>query len=164
VPYEGSEYQVKISPTLAQRWGLGVGNPLFDAITLLVIALAAGLPLTVINAGIVLALLAAWYPLEKLVPHKLAWPAYVGVVTIAFLLIFEAVPFASKLAFVIGGLGNPTAITAVAGGIFTGVWLSWRGMREEEPIYRAAVLVIAGLFIISAAWATGQVETHITMI
>lgn len=164
VVIEGSAYETKTHPTLVQRAGLGVGNPFFDVVTLVVIGLAAGLPLTIINAGIPLGLVVVSLVLGKFVSSRIAWPVYVGFVFIVLMLIFVLKTFANSWTFVIGGLGTPTAVVGVVGGVAAGTWLTSYGMRDEEPVYKAVVLVIACLFIISSAWAVGQVEAHITMI
>jgi hypothetical protein len=162
--FEGTDYRRSVTPSLADRLGLGVGNSLANFAFLSIGSLAVAAPLTLLNILILAPLLLIWVPISRFVPERFRWPSYVTVVTVALILIFGVRSFANGWAFVIGPLGAPLSWVAVAGAVFVGVWISRVGMKEREPAFRAAVMVVSAFYFVAAMWALTGIEGQLSVI
>jgi hypothetical protein len=161
---EGSEYQRSIAPSLAERLGLGLGNSLANFMFLSVGSLAVAVPLTLVNILILAPLLLLWIPISRLVPDRFKWPSYVAIVAATLVLVFAVRSFANGWAFVLGPLGAPLSWLAVASGVFVGVWISRVGMKEREPAFRAAVMVLTAFYFVATMWALTGIEGQLSVI
>ncbi len=161
---EGSEYHQSIAPSLAERLGLGLGNSLANFMFLAVGSLAVAVPLTLVNILILAPLLLLWIPISRLVPDRLKWPSYIAIVAATLVLVFAVRSFANGWAFVLGPLGAPLSWLAVASGVFVGVWISRIGMKEREPAFRAAVMVLTAFYFVATMWALTGIEGQLSVI
>jgi hypothetical protein len=162
--FEATEYRKSVTPSLADRLGLGVGNSLANFAFLSIGSLAVAAPLTLLNVLILIPLLFVWIPISRFLPERFRWPSHVAIVTSALLLIFGVRSFANGWAFVLGPLGAPLSWLAIAGAVFVGVWISRVGMREREPAFRAAVMVVSAFYFVAAMWALTGIEGQLSVI
>ncbi|GEM_PF-5283434 len=162
--FQSSTDRGHVAASGIQNLGLGLGSPLVDLTILLIGSLLAGAVLTMINGFILLPLLFAWLPIGKLLPDRFNWIVYGGVVAAVLSLLFATRTFASNWMLLVRPLSQPSSALAVGGAVFVGYWVNRVGMREQEPVFRAAALALTAFYFIAAMWAIGGIENRLTLI
>ncbi|HZT96251.1 MAG TPA: hypothetical protein VFB34_05385 [Chloroflexota bacterium] len=163
-PLEASSYQRRVSLSVVNRLGLGVGNPALDAVFLIAGSLMAALGLTIANALVVVPLILLWFPISRVVREPLNWRVYTALVALVLLVTMGVPTFASHWVVLMAPLTSPLGLLGVAGGLFVGVWIAAVGLREQEMTIRAVAVTVASFYFLAAMWALAGIQSHLTTI
>jgi peptide/nickel transport system permease protein len=148
-------------PDLATRLGLNIGN-LYGNIAFVVFgSLAFGAVFAVINLLAIAVLSVLWFPLGRLLPRRLAWPAYAVVLTLGLLWLFARQPDTPSGVFIISGLGWPYGLIAALGGGFVAWWAGRWFFARQDAVFRAVSMAATGFYFVAGMYAVIFIEGQI---
>lgn len=159
-----TKYQHRVSPSLIDRAGMGVGNPWIDLFLIVAGSLMAAIPLTIINVLVLAPLFVLWFPVSRLIGDRFGWIIHTAIVGAALALLVEVRWQPNHWLVLMTPLGTPFGLIAVAGSIFVGVWISRVVLRDQEALSRVAVLVLVSFYFVAAMWTVGRIEGSMTLV
>lgn len=148
--FETSSRHPHASLSLADRLGLGLGNPLVGLIVLTVSALALAVLASVANI-ITIAVVAAigMIVLRLMRPLPGRWYVYIVLVTVALFVIFVKPGGLTLFLSTMPSLGLstvPFGILATLAVLALLIWLSRTVLHRIDDVFRAGLLVLAGVY------------------
>ena len=148
--FETVRYRSQDRPTLTQRLGLGLGNPWETIGVLVITSLGVAVLTTVGNILMILALaVAGLVALRILRPVPGRWVIYAVFLTGTLYLSFVApggpILFLSPLPSM-GLAPLPFGVIAASGALLFVLWMGATAMRRIEDPFRAALMVVSGVY------------------
>jgi hypothetical protein len=148
--FDVSQSRSTVQPTVAQRLGLGLGNPWGELAILLVSALGLATLTATLNIILVLAIgFVGWLALRLLSRVRSRWTVYACLLTLALYYIF--VTPGGPLFFLdtipsLGLAAMPFGFIAAAGALGFVSWVGGVGLRRIDDVYRAGIMAYLGVY------------------
>lgn len=149
------------APSVWQKLGLGLANPLLNLLVLIIGALAVGLLLAVVNILMVFALIAVYFVLSRLLANRWKWVAYITTLAVGLYWLFATLNAPDPPIIFLTGLSGVTALVAIAGMVVVLVVLGLTILRRMEDFYRAALMAFVSLYFIAFLQALITVQGQI---
>lgn len=148
--FESSSHRPYTRPTIAQRLGLGLGDPWEEMAILVVSALGVATLVTTTNILLVIAMALAGILMMRLlrrVPGR--WTIYGCVLAVALYLAFVGPGGPTIFLGTIPSMGiqaEPFGLLATAGALFFTSWTGYFALRRIDDVYRAGIMAYLGVY------------------
>jgi hypothetical protein len=148
--FDVTQFRKSFAPTLAQRLGLGLGNPWAELAILLIGALGVATLTTTMNIILVIVIgFFGWLSLRLLSSVRSRWAIYAGLLTLALYYIF--VTPGGPLFFLdtipsLGLAAMPFGFVAAVGALGFVSWVGSVALRRIDDVYRAGIMAYLGVY------------------
>jgi hypothetical protein len=148
--FDTTAFRKSVEPTLAQRLGLGLGNPWAELAVLLVGALGVATLTTTMNILLVIAIgFVGWLALRLLNRVRSRWVIYACLLTLALYYVF--VNPGGPLFFLdtipsLGLAAMPFGFIAAAGALGFMSWVGSVALKRIDDMYRAGIMAYLGVY------------------
>jgi hypothetical protein len=148
--FDTTEYRTGVSPTLAQRLGLGLGNPWAELAVLLVGALGVATLTTTMNIVLVIVIgFGGWLALRLLSRVRSRWVIYTCLLTLVLYYVF--VTPGGPLFFLdtipsLGLAAMPFGFIAAVGALGFVSWVGSVALKRIDDVYRAGIMAYLGVY------------------
>lgn len=175
-PLVAAEWHARaVAPDLLTRLGLNLGNPAVNAGFVVVGAIALGLGVAAGNLTVVVLLIVLSFALRRLGTRLPAQSGSLGIlmgmttaytiaIGVVLVLVYGLSDQPPPWAPVIGGLGVPGRWVAIVGGTFLAWWAGQTVLRHSEPVFRAAGMAFAAVYLVGITWAVMFIQGQITQV
>jgi hypothetical protein len=136
-------------PNVWARFGLGVANPIGDFLVLLAGGVAMAILITVGNILLLLALLAAYLLLIRMIDARWRWYAYTLGLAVMLYLAIIVLGAPSPPIFGFSAFSTTLGLLAMAGMIVFVLLISRTWLRRLDDTYRAAGMAFLALYFVS---------------
>lgn len=161
---ESARYHPAQPPNLLTRLGLNIGSLWANLGFLVVGSLVAASFYTLSNAGLVLALLFAFWLFCHWVPAGWRLGIHGLLVAVVFVYVFVLQPSPPPFVLSITALGAITGWIAILSGLAIGLWTDLCFISRLDAVFRAAMLVIVPLYCVAFVYAITIVQAEIERI
>ena len=148
--FDVSQSRGNIQPTIAQRLGLGLGNPWGELAVLLISSLGFATLTATMNIILVLTIgFVGWLALRLLRSVRSKWVVYACLLTLALYYIFVAPGGPLFFLDTIPSLGlaaMPFGFIAAAGALGFVGWVGGVGLKRVDDVYRAGIMAYLGVY------------------
>ena len=153
------------APTLWDRLGLGVANPVATLALVLAGGIGIGILATMANFLVVLALVLLYMVLARVVPSDRKWYLYPVVLAAALFLLLGVMGAPSPPIFVLGALpgGALGLLALVASAVFVYI-LSRAYLYRIEDLFRAALMAFVAVYFVAFLHALTLIQDQVSRV
>jgi len=159
-----SSYRPAQPPDLAERFALNIGPAWANAAVLVVGAIVAAAPLTLLNVFLLALLFLIWVFITWLFRGSVRWTLYGIALAVVLVLSFTLPSTAPPFVFLLPAWSGVYGWLAALGAAAIATWVGYFGLRHQDDAFRALGMALVAVYVLSVLAALVGIQHELAQI